>query len=64
MTDEELIAAMAAHCDAEGNDRALVRAEQAMSPEERARTEANLQAFLDEGRRTLRRGTPRGDGSI
>lgn len=58
------MAAMAANYDAEGNDLALVRAEQAMTPEERAQSEANVRAFIAEGQRTLRPGVRRETGSV
>jgi len=40
--------------DAEGNDLALEAELAAMSPQERARTQANFRAFIDKVRPTLR----------
>jgi hypothetical protein len=60
VTDEELAQAMAESViDADGNDLALARYVAALTPEARARSEANLRAFTAELRATLRPRQPR-----
>ncbi len=59
--DSPLTAADIIAFDEEGNDLALAAELAAMTPEQRAQTEANVRAFIAEGRANLR---PRrhGDG--
>ena len=53
--DEELDASWIIAFDDDGNDLALAAQLAAMTPEERAQTEANFQSFIEELRPTVQR---------
>jgi hypothetical protein len=55
VSDDELAAALAAACDAEGHDRYLAARVATMSEEERRASEANLRRWIETAQASLRR---------
>ncbi len=54
VSDEELWAALAANIDEAGNDLALQRWTESLTPEQRAESAENLRKCIEEARRTVR----------